>query len=337
MDDTLKQVLAVREGLGWFDRSAMGLLAISGADRYTWLQGMVSNDVRLLEKRAVTRLPACILDPTGHVIADLALIELPRGLFKDGTGHDAAVILIETPPGEAARIAAHLERYLIMEDAAVEDVSSRFVCASIQGPMVSAAQHVLDAAGNTVSVVEADHTGSGGVDLYFPAPSALQLSDRMRGLVSTEVGPAAQEILRIEAGIPKYGVDMNETTLAPEAGLMSTHISLTKGCYVGQEIVARIDTRGHTNRALTGFLVLGETLPAPGEKLFSDEVVGDGKEIGWITSVAPISPAAGGRPIALGYARHEHRSAGTWLRLGSAESSRRVEAAELPFYRKPVS
>jgi folate-binding Fe-S cluster repair protein YgfZ len=118
---------------------------------------------------------------------------------------------------------------------------------------------------------------------------------------------------------------------------MPTHISLTKGCYVGQEIVARIDSRGHTNRALTGLLVLGETLPVAGEKLFAEDMFGDGKEVGWVTSVAPISPAAGGRPIALAYVRHEQRSTGAWLRIGSADSGRRAEVADLPFYRKPAS
>ena len=140
----------------------------------------------------------------------------------------------------------------------------------------------------------------------------------------------------LEAGEPRYGADMDESILAPEAGLMSTHISLTKGCYVGQEIVARIDSRGHTNRALTGLVVMGETCVNVGEKLFENDVMGDGKETGRITSVATFSPAAGGRPIALGYVRHEHRSVGAWLHVGTADSHRMVEVVELPFRNKAV-
>ena len=337
MDNTLKQILAVREGLGRFDRSEMGKLAVTGPDRYSWLQGMVSNDVRLLENRVVRRLEACILDPTGHVIADLALIDVPGDSNLARATRGEAFILVETPPGEAEAIAAHLLKYLIMEDADVVNVTESFVCTSVQGPKSAYIQPAIDALAGAALVVEADHTGSGGFDVYTPAGSDLRFTEAIKDIVLLEVGPAAQEILRLEAGIPKSGVDMDATTLAPEAGLMLTHISLTKGCYVGQEIVARIDTRGHTNRALTGLLVLGETLPVTGEKLFADEVAGNGKEIGWITSVATTSPAIGGRPIAMGYVRHEHRSAGTWLRLGSADSGRRVEVAELPFYRKPGS
>ena len=336
MNDTLQQVTAVRVAVGQFDRSAMGRLAITGSDRYSWLQGMVSNDVRLLEKRAVYRLPACILDPTGHVISELTLIDISADSPLARATMGEAYILVEIPPGTADSVSTHLQRYLIMEDAEVADISERLVCITIQGPRVSAIRAALDALPDVALSVEADHTGSGGLDLYAPADGAHRLRDALRQLVPMEVGSAAQEILRVEAGIPKSGVDMDVTTLAPEAGLMATHISLTKGCYVGQEIVARIDTRGHTNRALTGLLVLGETLPAAGEKLFSDDVMGDGREAGWITSVAQNSPAAGGRPIALGYVRHEYRSVGAWLRLGSAESSRRVEVAELPFYRKPA-
>lgn len=334
MNDTLNQVKAVREGMGWFDRSDMGMLAITGPDRYSWLQGMVSNDVRLLEIGASARLPACILDPTGHVIADIALIDVPDGNRVALSTVGSGFILIETPPGDAERICAHLSKYLIMEDANVVDISASLWCVSLQGPRRESIQHILDA--ENTRIVPADHTGSGGVDIYYQQRHIQPSLDLLQA-VGVQIGLPAQEILRIEAGIPKFGVDMDFTTLAPEAGLMATHVSLTKGCYVGQEIVARIDTRGHTNRALTGLLVLGETLPAAGEKLFSDDVMGDGKEVGWITSVAPTSPAAGGRPIALGYVRHEHRSVGAWLRLGSAESSRRVEVAELPFYRKPAS
>lgn len=139
--------------------------------------------------------------------------------------------------------------------------------------------------------------------------------------------------------MPKYGVDMDETTLAPEAGLMATHISLTKGCYVGQEIVARIDSRGHTNRALTGLVFEDGDVPASGDKIFADDEGGGARETGRVTSVVSSSPAMNGRPIALGYVRHEHRAPGSRVRVQSniegADIARTATVVELPFYRKP--
>ncbi|HLJ58010.1 MAG TPA: hypothetical protein VKT77_23430 [Chthonomonadaceae bacterium] len=322
---------AVRESFGWFDRSATGRLAVTGPDRYSWLQGMVSNDVRLLETGAVQRLQACLLDPTGHTLSDLALIEVPAGSPLATDAARPPFVLVETPCGEAERVREQLDRFLILEDAEIHIISAETACLSVQGPDIGVQRT------DRLQVVPADHTGSDGFDLIGPEADVAEMSGGLRDWGGPEIGPAAQEILRIEAGIPKYGVDMDASTLAPEAGLMATHVSLTKGCYVGQEIVARIDSRGHTNRALTGLIAHGETCAAPAEKLFADELDGAGRECGWITSVASVSPAAGGRAIALGYVRHEQRTAGAWLRLGAPDSSRRVEIADLPFYRGRAS
>ena len=335
MQETLKQAAAVRENLGWFDRSGMGWLAVTGPDRYSWLQGMVSNDVRLLESGSRKRLPACLLDPTGHIIAEVTLLDFPELCYAARETVSEGFVMVETPPGMAGRVGDHLGRLLIMEDAEIRDVSEEFVCTTVQGPMLAHVEAVLRAAEEMALVVEADHTGSGGVDIYSPGRDELRVRRNLTHFVTVEVGAAAQELLRIEAGIPRYGLDMDDTTLAPEAGLMHTHISLNKGCYVGQEIVARIHSRGHTNRALTGLLILGETLPAAGERLYADDATDEGKEVGRVTSVAPVSPAAGGRPIAMGYVRHESRTPGTWLRLGAADSRRLAEVVELPFFPTP--
>jgi folate-binding protein YgfZ len=337
MEEMLRQAAAVREEMGWFDRSAMGMLAVTGPDRYTWLQGMVSSDVRLLQSGKAARQLSCILDPTGHLLAEITLIDVPEDHYVARQMSWRGAVLIETPPGLADHVGGHLLRYLIMEEAEVVNVSEAFRCTTVQGPAHGPAQPALDAFSELALIVAADHTGSGGVDVYNLGANDTQYRDNLKHFVATEVGEAAQELLRIEAGIPKFGVDMDASTLAPEAGLMATHISLTKGCYVGQEIVARIDSRGHTNRELTGFLALDGTLPAAGEKLFAAEAAGGDKEVGWITSVAPAAPSAGGRAIALGYLRHEQREPGTRLRVGAPDSGRAVAVAELPFYRKPAS
>jgi len=337
MDEILAQVKAVRQSLGWFDRSAFGMLTIVGRDRYSWLQGMISNDVKLLANGLSDRLSAFILDPTGHVIADITLIDLREGALGASHLPSNPGLLLETPPGLDQAIWDHLDRLLIMEDAEIANVTGRIRCVSLQGLTQSEIGGIERELGDTALTVTADHTGSGGIDVYIDESRYADIRDLLNRSSAVEIGPTAQEILRIEAGIPKFGVDMDQTTLAPEVGVSATHISLTKGCYVGQEIVARIDSRGHTNRALTGLVTLGETVPTPSEKLYSDELFGDGKEVGWITSVAACAPSIGNRPIALGYVRHEHRSPGTWLRLGAPDSQRKVEVAELPFYRKPAA
>ncbi len=135
----------------------------------------------------------------------------------------------------------------------------------------------------------------------------------------------------MEAGIPKYGVDMDETTLAPEAGLMATHISLTKGCYVGQEIIARIHSRGHTNRALTGLVFDAGDAPASGDKIIALED-GNPRETGRITSVVASSPAMNGSAIALGYVRHEHRALDSQVHVVGSNRTRIGSVVELPFY-----
>lgn len=324
-ENVLAQARAVREGCGFLDRSGMGKLAIRGADRYTWLQGMVSNDTRLLASGNVFRLPACILDATGHLLSDMALFAIPG---------EEPYLLMELPPANVARIAETLDRFLIIEDVEVEAVTGAIGCLSLQGPKAEA---FLAAMGESALLrCAADHTGSGGMDVLFPMAERGRRREALRAAGVVEVGAEAQEMLRVEAGIPQYGVDMDESVLALEANLGPTHISRTKGCYVGQEIVARIEARGHTNRALTGLRLEGETLPAPGEKLFAPpgEEPAAWRETGRITSVLAVSPAAGGLPIALGYARHEHRAPGARLRVGEEGRGLSAIVTELPFFRK---
>src|SRR5262249_12035524 len=119
-----EQYRAVRENVGLIDRSDVGKLAIRGPDRFSWLQGMVSNDVRLLEKGA-TRLQACVLDATGHLLSDLTLINV--------TGDDP-FLLIDLPRTNLEKIAAIFDRFLIMEEVEIEDVTDKIACLSLQGP-----------------------------------------------------------------------------------------------------------------------------------------------------------------------------------------------------------
>lgn len=332
MTDVEIQVNAVRSGVGLIDRSDVGKIAVSGADRFTWLQGMVSSDVRLLENGKAYRQQACVLDSTGHVLTDLALIS-PQG---------AGRVLLDLPRANVAKLLALFDRYLITEDVEIVDLTDTMGCFSIQGAGSMAwltrmeSDRMFSAAWDNVEVLmDADHTGSGGVDFYFPREAAEQIRQTHAIKSVPVIGAEAQEILRVEAGIPKYGVDMDETTLAPEAGLMATHISLTKGCYVGQEIIARIHSRGHTNRALTGLVFNAGDAPAPGDKIIALED-GNPRETGRITSVVASSPAMNGSAIALGYVRHEHRALDSQVHVVGSNQTRIGSVVELPFFGEVV-
>jgi len=130
-------------------------------------------------------------------------------------------------------------------------------------------------------------------------------------------------VLRVEAGVPRDGVDLDSKVLAPETGQRARAISYRKGCYIGQEIVARIDARGHTNRALSGFILEGDGLPEKGT-----EVSVDGSVVGRVTSAAVgISPEVAGKVLALGYLRNEHAEPGTVVDV----AGQKAFVAALPF------
>lgn len=324
MTDWLNEYRAVRSSAGRIDRSRMGKIAISGEERYSWLQGMVSQDVRRLEAGEIS-ISACILTPTGHVISDLTLIDVR---------YDDPFILAVLPPQNTARVLQQLDRLVITEDVELRDVSESVSITSFQGPLAVERYREVRADGRLGLVVEADHTGSGGYDIFvdnsIPSdPSSRLWLDRSD---APDIGPEAQEVLRIEAGIPLFGAELDESVIALEANLGPTHISLTKGCYVGQEIIARIDSRGHTNRALTGLVSLEGSPPTAGLKLFAVAEDGAVREVGRITSAVTESPAMHGSAITLSYVRHEFGTPGTRLHLESLNSGSMVEVARLPFY-----
>lgn len=324
-----RQYEAVRNAVGWMQREGFGQLAIRGNDRHTWLQGMVSNDVRPLARGAVQRVQACVLDATGHVLTELALFHCAG---------DPPWVLAEMPLQTLPSITAQFERYIIMEDVELEDVTQAVASISLQGPQAPAVWAKLLEETEPTQVVawaEADHTGSGGVDACVPMTARDVWIRLLNARQVPQVGVEVQEVLRVEAGIPKYGAELDPRVIALEANIGPTHISLTKGCYVGQEIMARIEARGHTNRALTGLLVIGEALPQPEDRLFALEE-GGARETGRVTSVIACSPAVQKQPVALGYVRHEHREPGTMLEARGDGRRVPVQVSTLPFYRRPM-
>jgi folate-binding protein YgfZ len=162
-----------------------------------------------------------------------------------------------------------------------------------------------------------------GFHCWTAPPHAGALWKALCAAGTVPVGAEALEVLRVEAGIPAYGRDVDETVILPETRLDAL-VSYTKGCYIGQETVARVKYRGHINRGLSGLMLEGDRVPRHG-----DAIIAEDKDVGRVTSA--VRSIALGRPIALGYVRREHFEPGARVSLRMGESLVPARVAELPF------
>jgi len=256
-------------------------------------------------------------------------------------------LLLDFEPGYSAAVAQRLEKYVIADDVQVVDAAPHYGLLSAQGPKAEAVVRSLGLAAELpekpmefvtvnnatlgeIYIMNQPRTGTSGFDLFVPVPALGAVMDKMIAAAKDVGGRAcgwqALEMARLEAGIPRFGADMDETNLAPEAGIETRAISYAKGCYIGQEVIARIRTYGQVAKALRGLRLADDLkeLPARGDKLFHD-----GKEVGYITS-ALASPTLKAN-IALGYVRKEANQIGTELRLKTAQGESLVKTVELPF------
>lgn len=326
--DPLREYQAVREKAGLIDLSFRSQVRMTGEDRVPFLQGMVSNDVKAL--RLGEGCMATLLTEQGRIVADLRVYALDTCFLLDV---DARV---------KEKMIEALSRFIVADDVEMEDLSETQATLALQGPLSS---QVLEAVGIAVSLTQAFqhceaaladahvhiiHASDTGEDGYEILVSNAQAEFVWQALLQAgaplelcPVGLAALNTLRIEAGIPWYGLDMDEGRIVLEVGLEQA-ISFNKGCYLGQEVVERATARGHVNRKLSGLLVQGDVLPAHGDKLFHDA-----QEVGWVTSSA-VSPRLG-RPIALGYIRREHLMPGTQLWIDRQGTTVIAEVTTLPF------
>jgi len=330
--DVEAEVRAVRTGAGVIDRTDRAFLTASWPDAVSYLHRMTSNEVSGLEPGQGRY--ALQLDAQGHIIADFHLLRMDDHL------------LLETDWLRRGPLRAVLEKYIVADDVEMADASEQLAELQVEGPQAgklletALSQGVLPGAelnhawvrfGETpVLVVRVSETGEEGYRLIFVVEYAQNvweaLEAQRRAVDWKPVGHAALNILRTEAGLPWYDADIDERTLPPEAGLEQRAISYTKGCYLGQEVIERIRSRGHVNRKLTGLRLSMDrsALPPAGTKLLFE-----GKEVGLITT-AVHSPTLGAA-IALGYVRREHLEPGTKL---SVESGGTAEVTALPFYQR---
>jgi tRNA-modifying protein YgfZ len=301
----------LREECGLLDRSARGKLIVSGGEAAEYLQGQLTNDVEALAPGEGQY--AALLDRKGHMQADMRVLRL-----------SAEEIWIDTEPEALAAAKRHLEMYKIGRDVAIADLTAERAIVSLIGPRsveiaatAALPEHTSEA--TKIGGVECLAVGTAdGIDLIAKAVDAADLREALIGAGAVEVGAEAAEVLRIEAGTPRFGAEMSAETMPAEAGIVERAVSFTKGCYIGQEPVARLHYKGRPNRHLRG-LELSAPAP-PGAPLRLGE-----KEVGRIGS-ARVSPARG--PIALAIVRREAEP-GAELAVGEDGVTARV--IDLPF------
>jgi folate-binding protein YgfZ len=313
---------AARQGAVLFDLSGRGRILLTGADRLTYLQGLLTNDI--IGLTAGTGCYAALLTPQGRMISDMRVFE---------TGEAA---LLDVPGERAPDVASHLANFIFSEDAHVQDASETLAHILVLGSASSKAvggASLRPFENKKLHVVGMDVTAAGNDDYSVPAidlfVEAISKPMLIAGLVEAGVSTIEEEVvetLRIEAGTPRFGIDMGQDTIPLEAGIEDRAISLTKGCYVGQEVIIRVLHRGHGRvaRKLVGLLFPEDgTVPARGEPLHAGD-----RQVGSVTSAA-WSPTVG-RPIALGYVHRDFVTPGTTLEAGDP-SRQPVTVAALPF------
>ena len=291
------QYRQLREECGLVEWPGRGLLIVSGPEAAEYLQGQLTNDTEAIEPGQW--IYAALLDRKGHMQADMRVL-------RPGEGPELWLDL--EPEGlEAAR--RHLQMYKIGREVEVADASDEYTLLSLIGPR--ATEIARSAEGASL------RTGA-GVDLIVPLAERDRLRDALLAAGALPVSPEAAEIVRIERGRPRFGAEMGTETMPAEAGIVEDAVSFTKGCYIGQETVARLHYKGKPNRHLRGLRLSGPT--APGAAL----TLGD-KEVGRLGSAA-LSPAFGA--VGLAILRREAEPGAT---VAVGEDGVTAEVVALPF------
>jgi folate-binding protein YgfZ len=317
--DPRAEALAVRRSAGVADLTHRGWLRLTGADRGRFLQAMTTNDVLACGPGQGTY--GAVLNDRGRVVSDLVAFVAEDAIYLD----------VEAP----ARLSLPplFDRFIVMDDVTVVDATEGRALLAVHGP--GAREVVSQAVETALSalspyehrqigpflVTRRDRIGDPGYEIHAPPPEAPHLFDRLRAAGAIPVGSDALEMLRIEAGVPRAFVDMDESTLLLEAGLEQA-ISRSKGCYLGQEVIVRALDRGGIKRRLCGLSLEGDLPPPRGVKVMLGE-----QEVGRVTS-ASWAPSLG-HPVAIALLQKVAWGPGTSVLVESVPAL----VQELPFIR----
>ena len=321
---------ALRTGVGLIDYSTQALIEVKGADGVSFLHNVLSNHIKRLSPGHGCQ--SALLHPNAKLIADLLVLV------------DASSVWLMCEATRTVTVAQTLERYLFSEQVTLTNHERRDAVLALQGPHTLAlltqlfgsdvalpqlGDHVMKLLqGVSVRLIHHTLTGGPGVVCLVAAEHAHMvwelLKDRGKQLGLVLVGWEALNIARIEAGIPWFGIDMDESNLLPETGLETVLASDTKGCYIGQEIVARLQTYGSANKKLMGLRIESDQVPQT-----QDMIVRNGEELGRVTSAC--SSLALKQPIALGYLKRGAYDPGTRVEIlhGGARLAATVTARQI--------
>ncbi|MGH9496840.1 MAG: YgfZ/GcvT domain-containing protein [Candidatus Sulfotelmatobacter sp.] len=322
--DPQAEFAALHTSAGVSDLGYRAKISLTGADRVRWLNGMVTNNIRDLA--ADHGVYAFLLNPQGKILGDLYAYD--RG--------DS--ITVDTDASQIEKILATFDHYIIMDDVEVRNLSSEITALGVTGPK---ARDILAGAGFTIveleplqlqaiswqnldcTIVRNDvpHNDPqfAGYEIWVAPENVRQLWDALVAAGATPIGSEALELHRIVCGMPRYGVDIRERDLPQETD-QARALNFNKGCYVGQEIVERIRSRGAVHRKFFGFVA--DAPITPGTKIIAAE-----KEMGEITSAAIVEAPSGDKTVALGYIRREAAAPGREVTIGAAKAI----VASLPF------
>ena len=301
--DARAEFQSLLSGCGLYDLSGRARIAITGGDRVRWLNGMATNNVRDLARGH--GVYAFLLNAQGRIQADLYVFQRGESL------------LVDTEQQQREKVLELFDRYIIADDVEIADVSDKFSALGLTGPE---SRHVLERSciavpdlkqlqfadvawkDKTVTLLHAGEEVRESWQIWIAPEHASELWGALVKAGALPTGTTALNLFRISRGIPQFGVDIRERDLPQETG-QKRALNFTKGCYLGQEIVERIRSRGAVHRKFTAFVVEG-TLPEAGAKIVVASEK-DEKEVGEITSSAILPLPGGDRPVALGYLRRE--------------------------------
>lgn len=319
---------AVRESAAFFDLSGWSTLQLHGRDTYSFLHNFCTNEIKALPAGRVCE--AFVTNVKARVLGHVFVLRWPEiGGNQNAQNLDEPRLILFGSPGQNETLAAHLDRYLIREEVTIEDETPHSGATYVYGPKAAA---LVDAVirqsdgtlqGGPVALAELDAWeiaavvseksplmiarldlfGQPGLLILHDVQDRQRITERLTAAGCIAGGPERLESLRIDACFPYYGIDVGEDRLAPEVD-RPWAINYTKGCYLGQEPIARIDALGHVNKLLRGLRLETGPIPEGGAA-----VVADGKEIGSVTSTT--TGLDDGKPIALAYVRSKFSEPGT--------------------------
>ena len=330
--DAASEYRAARESVALFDTNWHAIFLLSGPDRVRYLNAVVSNDIKSVGEAYGTR--ALLLNPQGHILAELEVYAL------------AEKLLVRTHASVRERTFATLDKYIIMDDVTLEDLTDQLGSFAVEGPQAGTvvaqacgvalegfsefANAELPIDGVPSHLIRLSHFGGAGAEIIAPREHLGLLWQSMHARVhaahGASIGMATLNALRLEAGIPWFPDDFNDTVIPHEAALEATHLSFTKGCYTGQEIVERVRSRGQVNRRRVSLKFSSADPPAPLTRLRANDAAA--AEVGIITSSA-FSPK-GATAIGMGYVRREHNAPGTVLAFDGGTATVFDDGAKRP-------